>query len=48
MNAIRVAIQAVENRISEHVLEGLQTYESYYLKEKPHRFWDSFRKKRNA
>ncbi len=42
-NAIRVTQQAVENQISERVLEGLQKYETYL---KPHRFWDSFRKKR--
>ena len=32
MNAIRVAGQAVENRISEHVLEGLKSNEAYYRK----------------
>ena len=45
MNAIRVAGQAVENRISEHVLEGLKNNETYYRKLKPHRFWDSIKKK---
>lgn len=42
-NAIRVAGQAVQNRMSEHVLEGLKNNEAYYRK--PHRFWDSFKKK---
>ena len=43
VSAIRVAIQAVQNRMSEHVLEGLKNNEAYYRK--PHRFWDSFKKK---
>ncbi|MHB8843104.1 MAG: phosphate acyltransferase PlsX [Candidatus Aquicultor sp.] len=43
MNAIRVASQAVENRMTEHVLEGLKNNEAYYRK--PHRFWDSIKKK---
>jgi phosphate acyltransferase len=43
MNAIRVAVQSVENRVSEHVLEGLKNNEAYYRK--PHRFWDSIKKK---
>ena len=43
MSAIRVAIQAVENRMIEHVLEGLKNNEAYYRK--PHRFWDSIKKK---
>jgi glycerol-3-phosphate acyltransferase PlsX len=45
MNAIRVAGQAVQNRISEHVLEGLQQYETFYQKVKPHGFWDSIKRK---
>jgi len=45
MNAIRVAGQAVQNRISEHVLEGLQLHEAYYTKIKPHRFWDTIKRK---
>ncbi len=45
MNAIRVAMQTVQSRINEHVLEGLEQYESYYRKMKPHRFWDTFKKK---
>jgi glycerol-3-phosphate acyltransferase PlsX len=44
-SAIRVASQAVENRITEHVLEGLKDYEAHYHKVKPHRFWDSIKKK---
>jgi phosphate acyltransferase len=47
-NAIRVAKQSIENRISDHVLEGLKNYEAHYRKEKPHRFWDSFRKKKSS
>lgn len=45
MNAIRVAAQTVQNRINEHVLEGLQLYESYYRKLKPHKFWDTLKRK---
>ncbi len=44
-NAIRVSVQTVQNRINEHVLEGLEQFESYYRKMKPHRFWESFKKK---
>ncbi len=44
-NAIRVAGQAIENRISEHVLEGLKNFEAYHHKVKPYRFWDSIKKK---
>jgi len=45
MNAIRVAGQAVQTRITDHVLEGLQQYEAAYHKVKPRRFWDSFKRK---
>ena len=45
MNAIRVAGQAIENRMVEHVLEGLKNNEAYYRKLKPHRIWDSIKKK---
>jgi phosphate acyltransferase len=48
MNAIRVAGQAVENRMSEHVLEGLKNNEAYYRKLKPHRFWDTIKKKMSS
>jgi glycerol-3-phosphate acyltransferase PlsX len=47
-NAIRVAVQAVENRISEHVSEGLKNHEAYYHKLKSHRFWSSIRMKKNS
>jgi glycerol-3-phosphate acyltransferase PlsX len=47
-SAIRVAGQAVENRITEHVLEGLQDHEAYQNKLKPHRFWGPFKKKKNS
>ena len=43
MSAIRVAGQAVQSRMTEHVLEGLKNNEAYYRK--PHRFWDSIKKK---
>jgi phosphate acyltransferase len=46
MNAIRSAAQAVENRFNEHVLEGLEQYETYLRKIKPQRFWDSFKSKK--
>jgi glycerol-3-phosphate acyltransferase PlsX len=45
MNAIRVAKQAVENRINEHVLEGLKQYEAFYRKMKPLRLWDTIKRK---
>jgi glycerol-3-phosphate acyltransferase PlsX len=45
MNAIRVAKQAVETRITEHVMEGLQQYENFYHQAKPHRIWDSIKRK---
>jgi phosphate acyltransferase len=46
MNAIRVASQAVKNKINEQVLEGLEQYESYYRKMKPSWFWDTFKRKK--
>jgi len=45
MNAIRVAKQAVENRISDHVLEGLKQYEAIHRKMTPLRLWDSIRRR---
>lgn len=45
MNAIRVAVQTVQNRVNDHVLEGLEQYESVYRKMKPLRFWDTLKKK---
>ena len=47
MNAIRVAKEAIRNRINDHVLEGLQHYEPYYGKMKPRRFWETFMKKKS-
>jgi glycerol-3-phosphate acyltransferase PlsX len=45
MNAVRVARQAVENRIIDRVLDSLNRHEPFYRKTKHLRFWDSFRKK---
>jgi phosphate acyltransferase len=45
-SAIRVAVQAVENRISEHVSEGLKNHEVNSHKLKPLRFWSSFKNKK--
>jgi glycerol-3-phosphate acyltransferase PlsX len=45
MNAIRVARQAVESRINEHVLEGLKQYEAFYRKMTPLRLWDTIKRK---
>lgn len=45
MNAIRVAVQAVESRINQHVLEGLQQYDAFYRKMKPLRLWDTIKRK---
>ncbi|HMK66099.1 MAG TPA: phosphate acyltransferase PlsX [Thermodesulfobacteriota bacterium] len=45
MNAIRVAGQSVQNKITDQVLEGLSQYESYYRKPS---FWDSFKRKKNS
>jgi glycerol-3-phosphate acyltransferase PlsX len=45
MNAVRVAHQAVQNRIIDQVLDSLNRHEPFYRKTKPLRFWDSFRKK---
>jgi glycerol-3-phosphate acyltransferase PlsX len=43
MNAIRVAEQTVRSRMNDHIREGLEQYNAYY--HKPHRFWDSLKKK---
>jgi len=45
MNAVRVALQAVQNRIIDQVLDSLNRHEPFYRKTKPQRFWGSFRKK---
>jgi phosphate acyltransferase len=48
MNAIGVAYQAIQQRINDHLQEGLKHFEPHYRKIKPHRFWDAFKMKKHA